>query len=68
MQPVPTDRRSSARSESAGRRTRLRLRELCDEVLASYRVATGRDPLTSTDREAAGSLLRRVAPGIGRGR
>lgn len=62
MQSLEIDRRAAARADSASRRTRLRLRELCDEVLASYRVATGRDPLSSSDREAANALLGRVAP------
>jgi len=68
MQPVPTDRRTTRRERSATRRTRLRLRELCDEVLASFRVATDRDPLTADDRSAARSLLERVAPPLNRTR
>lgn len=65
MQPCPTDRRSADRSTSS-RRTRLRLRELCDEVLASYRAATGRGPLTDGDRAEANALLGRVAPTLRR--
>lgn len=64
MDPLSIDRRSSSRPESARRRTRLRLRDLCDEVLASYRVATGRDPMTSAEREDARALLSRVAPRV----
>jgi hypothetical protein len=64
MDPISTDRRRASRPESTSRRTRLRLRELCDEVLASYRVATGRDPMTRAERESSTSLLRRVAPTI----
>jgi len=48
-----------ARSE---RRTRRRLRELCDEVLASYRQAIGADLVTCEDREVAEQVLRGVAP------
>jgi hypothetical protein len=62
MQPCPTDRRSADRTATARRRTHLRLRELCDEVLASYRIATGRAPLSDDDRAAASSLLREVVP------
>jgi hypothetical protein len=62
MTPFVTDRRRHARSDSTGRRTRLRLRELCDEVLASYRVATERDPLPQDERATARELLARVAP------
>ena len=38
------------------RRTKLRLRELCDEVLASYHQARGRDLFSSDDRKAAREL------------
>ena len=62
MQPCPTDRRAAARSASASRRTRLRLRELCDEVLASYRVATDRTPITERDRAEASAVLQQVTP------
>jgi hypothetical protein len=60
-----TTRRTQAagpRPVAADRRTRLRLRELCDEVIASYRVATDRDVLTENDRAAARALLQSVAP------
>jgi hypothetical protein len=62
MHPCPTDRRSAARATTARRRTRLRLRELCDEVLASYRAATGRAPLSDADRATARTLLRDLVP------
>ena len=59
----------SARSTAAGprlvaadRRTRLRLRELCDEVIASFRVASDRDLLTDRDRMEAQALLSRMVP------
>ena len=58
------DRRRAERADATSRRTRLRLRELCDEVLASYRVATGRDPLNAIEREDARALLARVAPRV----
>ena len=66
MHPFSTDRRAASRLHSAPRRTRLRLRELCDEVLASYRVATDRAPLTERDRAEADALLGRVAPTLRR--
>ncbi len=47
---------------SDDRRTRLRLRELCDEVIASHRAATGRDPIDAGDRVEAERLLAGVAP------
>lgn len=53
------DRRSAKRGD---RRTHQRLRELCDEVIASQRVARGRDPITDADRAAANTLLRSLLP------
>jgi len=46
----------------ANRRTRTRLRDLCDEVLASFRVARERDLFTDVDRRDARALLARVTP------
>ena len=46
------------------RRTRTRLRELCDEVLASFRAATRGDLFSSHEREEAQRLLARVAPSL----
>ena len=39
------------------RRTLLRLRDLCDEVLASHRVASDRDLFSDDDRMAARTLI-----------
>jgi hypothetical protein len=64
LDSLSLDRRRSTRAESASRRTRLRLRDLCDEVLASYRVAKGHDPVSAVEREDARSLLSRVAPQV----
>lgn len=50
------------RRRSQDRRTLVRLRELCDEVLASYRVAQGQDIVTDEDREIAEQMLRRITP------
>jgi hypothetical protein len=44
------------------RRTRPRLRELCDEVLASYRLAIGADLVTPEDRSVAQQVLRTMSP------
>jgi hypothetical protein len=44
------------------RRTRLRLRDLCDEVIASHRAARGQDAISSADRQVANELLGRIAP------
>jgi hypothetical protein len=48
------------RRARADRRTRTNLRELCDEVLASYRVAQGQDIITDDDRRTAEELLKSV--------
>ena len=44
------------------RRTKNRLRELCEEVLASYRLAIGQDFVTDDDREVAQQYLRSMTP------
>ena len=44
------------------RRSHRRLRDLCDEVLASYRVASDRDVITDSDRMTARTMLATIAP------
>lgn len=44
------------------RRIRHRLRDLCDEVLASYRLARGADVLPESERREAHEMLARIAP------
>lgn len=51
-------RRQRAERRTGERRTRGRLRELCDEVLASYRMAQGEDLVTAEDRRIADQVLR----------
>ena len=57
-----SNRISGPRPVASDRRSRARLRELCDEVLASFRVASGRDPISEQDRKTAMDLLPRFAP------
>jgi hypothetical protein len=57
---------SDAESTADERRQRTRLRELCDEVLASFRVASGNDMLSADDRREARTLLDRFAPRAGK--
>jgi len=59
-----TPRTSSTAARAAGprpvaaeRRSRRRLRELCDEVIASHRVARDRDLFSERDRLEARALL-----------
>lgn len=51
----------SNKSSSTDRRTRTRLRDLCDEVLASFRVASDRDLFSEQDRAEGRALLTRIA-------
>jgi len=53
------------RHATSDRRQRARLRDLCDEVLASFRLATGHDPISEQDRQAAMELMGRVVPMAG---
>jgi hypothetical protein len=53
---------SGPKTVPSERRSRRRLRELCDEVLASYRVASERDVISESDRSAARAMLARIAP------
>lgn len=55
---------SGTRRVRSERRTKNRLRELCDEVLASYRVAVGQDFVTDDDREVAQQYLRTMTPNL----
>ena len=50
------------RRSTSERRTKGRLRELCDEVLASYRLAIGEDLVTDEDRESAQQQLKTFVP------
>jgi hypothetical protein len=57
-------RRQRTDRRGGDRRTRSRLRELCDEVLASYRLAQGQDVLSSEERESAVEVLRNLTPSV----
>ena len=52
----------SRRRATSDRRQRARLRDLCDEVLASFRLANGHEPISEQDRRAARELMRGLAP------
>ncbi len=54
------------RRKAADRRQRGRLRELCDEILASYRLAQGQDLLSAEDRRSAEELLKGLTPRVDR--
>jgi hypothetical protein len=66
---LPVSTMNKIRSQAEGprnvpseRRSHRRLRDLCDEVLASYRVASDRDVISETDRAAARMMLAQIAP------
>lgn len=59
-------RRQREDRRAGERRTLGRLRDLCDEVLASYRVARGIDVLSEQDRREAEELLKGLTPRVGR--
>jgi len=54
------------RSVSPNRRSRPHLRELCDEVLASFRVAREREVVSDGDRQAAHTVLAGLTPSLRR--
>ena len=54
------------RRSRTDRRVRGRLRELCEEVLASYRLAQGQDIVTPEEREIAQQTLRNLTPRLSR--
>lgn len=62
---LPTSDLPAALDAADERRHLLRLRELCDEVLASQRVAEGRDVMTDEERREARALLASFAPRVG---
>lgn len=62
MQKIRSADVHATQSAPQDRRTRHRLRDLCDEVLASYRAARGYQIFNDRDREEAYSLLEQVIP------
>jgi len=62
MRSRTSPNRRASRRPDADRRQLPRLRELCDEVLASFHVAHGQDPISEQDREAAKELMSGLTP------
>ena len=59
----PADGRSNAPCPAPdNRRTRHHLRELCDEVLASYRAAKAHELFADDERNEARVILARIVP------
>ena len=63
--PAPSQD-AGPRAVPADRRRRTHLRDLCDEVLASFRLARDRDVVSDGDREAARTVLAQLTPSLGR--
>ena len=58
-----SDRRAFARpADTSDRRQKSRLRDLCDEVLASFRVASDRELISLEDRMVASEILAQMTP------
>ena len=55
-------RRSLTAAAPAERRNRTRLRDLCDEVLASFRAASHREVISEQERAESLSVLALIAP------
>ena len=60
------DMAKGPRRNRSDRRTRQNLRELCEEVLASYRLARGQEVVSSEDRQVANELLHQLTPHLAR--
>jgi hypothetical protein len=63
---MPRSTPMGPRRKREDRRTHNRLRELCDEVLASFRVAQGEDVLSAQDRAEAEKVLKTLTPRVAR--
>lgn len=60
--PTSASFSTGPRPVAADRRTRVRLRELCDEVIASFRVAADRDVISDAERAEAQAMLAGMIP------
>jgi hypothetical protein len=63
MPDIESRLNAGPRPVRSDRRRRNRLRDLCDEVLASFRVAADRDPISEQDRAIASEMLKGLAVG-----
>ncbi|MDB4887656.1 MAG: hypothetical protein JWN79_3094 [Gemmatimonadetes bacterium] len=61
--PTPSSPRQTVTPTApAERRNRTRLRDLCDEVLASFRAASSRETISEQDRRDSMDILAAIAP------
>ena len=58
----PSAAQNAITSRPDDRRTRQRLRDLCDEVIWSFRIASDRDLISAKERAEAQAFLSHVAP------
>jgi hypothetical protein len=63
--PLSATADTDAATSDAERRTLLRLRDLCDEVIVARQVEQGDEPIRPEERQQAREMLRQIAPRIG---
>ena len=57
---TPRRNQPSSAAAPAERRNRVRLRDLCDEVLASFRAASAREVITEQERNDSRAILSKI--------
>lgn len=62
VDPTAVAQTSAGPTVAPNRRQRLRLRDLCDEVLASFRLAREREVISDAEREDAQAALAGLGP------
>lgn len=63
---IRTTPRTAASTPKDERRSLHRLRDLCDEVIASFRVAQGSEMLSPAERSEANAVLAQLTPSVAR--
>ena len=61
-QTASADRSPSTTAAPSERRSRTRLRDLCDEVLASFRAASSQEVISEAERRESRAILSQIAP------
>jgi hypothetical protein len=65
-QKTSASRTPSTSAAPSERRSRARLRELCDEVIASFRAASSKEVITEAERSESRAILSKIVPLAGR--
>jgi hypothetical protein len=61
-QKTSASRTPSATAAPSERRSRARLRDLCDEVIASFRAAASKEVITEAERSESRAILSKIVP------